>query len=119
MASGRHAGYVSEFQGKKTTSKADLIIPFAVGLPLAVIDGDTKTVTFENTSLPTGTPALDHFVRICEVGGPVGGGVLLGPLGSVSFGGGGGSWNKAGYTATNVSAAGAVSVAMIEERVGI
>ena len=119
MASGRKSGYVSGFQGSRIgPTPPDLPVPAAGILPLFTIPGDTKMVTIQNTSKPTGFILNDLYIRVREVGGLPGSGVVLGPLGSVSIGGGDGAWAalEVEADATNV---GNVAVGMFFERVGI
>jgi len=79
--SGAGAGGVGG-NGAIIDARADVAVGIGAVVPLAVPPAGTIRMTVQETG---GNPNIR--VRIRQLGGPAGAGVVLGPLGSVSFGG--------------------------------
>lgn len=71
--------------GNKVKIPPDFIVPALAVVPLALVAAGTRRVTVQQTSHVAGV-----FIRVRPVGGVLGSGFVLGPLGSISFGGGDG-----------------------------
>jgi len=80
------SGVISNISpGTVIDTSADVAVGIGATVPLTVPPANTNRMTIQNTG-PAGS-----LIRVREVGGPAGAGIILGRFSSISYGGIGGS----------------------------